>query len=175
MNIFSKKKAPQPLPLCVGRYYCQKISSWRGKYRRILCITPSEVLTQDPDQNFSVTNRYDFDDLDGILLGPGNDEEGGEVTISARQDKKVTCCKMHPAAHEGCQPVCLSVAPKISSDLTDCPIATPITLYPVHAWPPFLLFLCVITPYPYLGSSSPLPCRANSNPSSLCASSAPCC
>eukprot|EP00201_Polytomella_parva_P020772 CAMPEP_0175040972 /NCGR_PEP_ID=MMETSP0052_2-20121109/1622_1 /TAXON_ID=51329 ORGANISM="Polytomella parva, Strain SAG 63-3" /NCGR_SAMPLE_ID=MMETSP0052_2 /ASSEMBLY_ACC=CAM_ASM_000194 /LENGTH=248 /DNA_ID=CAMNT_0016303367 /DNA_START=151 /DNA_END=894 /DNA_ORIENTATION=+ len=75
---------------CLGRYVVTKHNQWRGKYRRVLCITTSAILTQNPEQQFAITNTYAFvgdSDIESITLGPGNDEEG-EFVITARQDKK---------------------------------------------------------------------------------------
>ena len=86
------KPSPQP-PFCIARYVCTKIS-WRGKYRRILCVTPSEIVTFDPS-TFKATNVYSLRagdaDVDGVQLGPGGggSEDEGEIIISARGDKKV--------------------------------------------------------------------------------------
>lgn len=69
--------------------------AWKGRYRRLMCISPTEVATLDP-ADFTITNRYSIlpnedPDIDGIQLGqagpPGTDE--GEIIISARGDKKV--------------------------------------------------------------------------------------
>jgi hypothetical protein len=88
--MFAKKRTdPQP-PNCVSRFVCTK-HSWRGKYRRLLCVSPSEIVTQDPD--FCTTNKYQLlaaGDIDGVQLGAGNDEDG-EIIISARGDKKASC------------------------------------------------------------------------------------
>lgn len=97
-------------PDCVGRFLCTK-SSWRGKYRRIMCITPSAVITQHPD-NLSITNTYVFTgepDIDGVTVGPSEPEEQ-EFTLSARSDKKVclSLCEkiipVHLASKLGCSP-----------------------------------------------------------------------
>lgn len=86
--LLGRKRKPELKPLdCVARYVVVKHHQWRGQYKRILCITPSEVLTQDPAQNLHVTNTYSFlgdADIDSIQAGPGPDE----FVISARGDKK---------------------------------------------------------------------------------------
>ena len=78
-------------PDCVGRYLCTK-ASWRGKYRRIMCITPNAVITQHPD-NLTITNTFLFtgeSDIDGISAAPmDQNAEEQEFTLSARSDKKV--------------------------------------------------------------------------------------
>ena len=86
-----KQQDPQMPPDCVGRYLCTK-ASWRGKYRRIMCITPNAVITQHPD-NLAITNTYLFtgeSDIDGISAAPvDQNAEEQEFTLSARSDKKV--------------------------------------------------------------------------------------
>ena len=91
-----KQQDPQMPPDCVGRYLCTK-SSWRGKYRRIMCITPNAVITQHPD-NLAITNTYLFigeSDIDGISAAPMDQSaEEQEFTLSARSDKKVQCAPL---------------------------------------------------------------------------------
>lgn len=86
-----KQQDPQMPPDCVGRYLCTK-SSWRGKYRRIICVTPNAVITQHPD-NLAITNTYLFvgeSDIDSISTAPvDQNAEEQEFTLSARSDKKV--------------------------------------------------------------------------------------
>ena len=85
-----KQQDPQMPPDCVGRYSCTK-SSWRGRYRRIMCVTPNAVITQHPD-NLAITNTYLFigeSDIDGISAAPVDQSaEEQEFTLSARSDKK---------------------------------------------------------------------------------------
>ena len=86
-----KNKDPQMPPECMGRFLCTK-ASWRGKYLRILCLTPSALITQHPD-NLTITNTWSFGeaaDIDGIVVGPGP----VEFSISARKDSKVC----HPSS-----------------------------------------------------------------------------
>ena len=82
-----KNKDPEMPPECVGRFLCVK-ASWRGKYNRILCLTPTAVITQHPD-NLTITNTWSFGeaaDIDGVSVGPGPTE----FSISARKDAKVS-------------------------------------------------------------------------------------
>jgi DnaJ family protein C protein 13 len=45
---------------CLGRYFCTKFSKWRGKYRRILCVTrDGHLVTVDPS-DLKVTNCWKF-------------------------------------------------------------------------------------------------------------------
>jgi hypothetical protein len=91
-------------PDCVARFLCTK-HSWRGKYRRILCITPSAIVTQHID-NLAITNTWDFvgeTDVDDITVGASDTNEQ-DFVIMARQDRKVRrkllimqvmkCCSM---------------------------------------------------------------------------------
>ena len=74
-------------PDCVGRFLCTKIT-WRGKYPRVLCITPSAVVTQHPD-NLAITNTWTFigdPDIDSVSVGPGPTE----FSLSARKDSRVS-------------------------------------------------------------------------------------
>ena len=99
-----KQQDPQMPPDCVGRYSCTK-SSWRGRYRRIMCVTPNAVITQHPD-NLAITNTYLFigeSDIDGSSAAPvDQNAEEQEFTLSARSDKKarllVVACPMHSLA-----------------------------------------------------------------------------
>ena len=79
----------QTPPDCVARYLCTK-ASWRGKYRRVLCITSSCITTQHPD-SLTITNKWDFTadtDIDGVSA-PASTAEEQEFVLSVRQDKKV--------------------------------------------------------------------------------------
>lgn len=91
MDLLRKPKPETKPALCLARYVVNKHSAWRGTYRRVLCITPEAIVTQDPGHGMSVTNIYTFtgdSDIDAITVGPGNNDEG-EFSISCRQDKKV--------------------------------------------------------------------------------------
>lgn len=95
-----KQQDPQMPPDCVGRFLCTKFS-WRGKYRRIMCITPTAVVTQHPD-NLAITNTYNFigdSDIDSISVGASEPEEQ-EFVLSARSDSKVChLCNTAVAIH----------------------------------------------------------------------------
>ena len=82
-------------PDCVGRYLCTK-ASWRGKYRRVLCITSSCITTQHPD-SLTITNKWDFcadTDIDGVSA-PASTAEEQEFILSVRQDKRVGPHSLH--------------------------------------------------------------------------------
>lgn len=84
-------------PDCIARYLCTK-ASWRGKYRRVLCITSSCITTQHPD-SLTITNKWDFTadtDIDGVSAPSSNAEEQ-EFVLSVRQDKKVS--RSHQVVH----------------------------------------------------------------------------
>ncbi|KAK9809260.1 hypothetical protein WJX72_012293 [[Myrmecia] bisecta] len=79
----------QSPPDAVARFLCTK-HSWRGKYRRVMCITPDAVVTQHPD-SLAITNTWPFcgdSDLDGVLAGSPEFAEEQDFSLSARNDKK---------------------------------------------------------------------------------------
>lgn len=60
-------------PEYVARYTAVK-HSWRGRYKRIMCISSSAIITQDPG-TLAATNRYDLvTEFDGVTPSPGKDE-----------------------------------------------------------------------------------------------------
>lgn len=60
--------------------------SWRGKYKRILCISNYTIITLDPG-TLSVTNSYDVgSDFEGAQPIIGRDDNSNEFNISARSD-----------------------------------------------------------------------------------------
>lgn len=88
-----KPKATLKPPNCLARYAVTKHNQWRGKYRRVLCVTPDELISLNPELNMAVTNSYSFvgdSDIESITVGGGDEE--GDFTISARQDKKASGC-----------------------------------------------------------------------------------
>ena len=83
-----RNQEAQTPPDCVARFMCTK-HSWRGKYRRIFCITPHALVTQHPD-TLAITNSWSFvgePDIDAVAVG-ASDAEDKEFSISARQDAK---------------------------------------------------------------------------------------
>lgn len=58
----------------LARYLVVK-HSWRGRYKRILCLSSSAIITLDPN-TLSVTNYYDV----------ASDFEGAVPVISGRDD-----------------------------------------------------------------------------------------
>jgi hypothetical protein len=89
MDAILRRKAKPQLkpPDTLSRYVVTK-HAWYKAYKRIFCITPSAVHTQNPERTLVLTNSYAFagdSDIEGVLLG--GDEY--EFTLSARQDKKV--------------------------------------------------------------------------------------
>ena len=85
--VLRANKDPSMPPECVGRFLCTKFT-WRGKYPRVLCITPTAVVTQHPD-NLAITNTWSFgggSDIDGIVAGPGP----LEFSLSARKDSRAS-------------------------------------------------------------------------------------
>lgn len=65
---------PPEEPEYVCRYTVTK-HSWRGKYKRILCISPTQILTLDP-VTLATTNEYDI----------GTDFEGAAPVAGGRED-----------------------------------------------------------------------------------------
>jgi DnaJ family protein C protein 13 len=70
-------------PEYLARYFVVK-HSWRGRYRRILCIEASGVVTLDPG-TLAVTNSYDFS-AEFDRAAP--DSNANEFTLSVRTDGK---------------------------------------------------------------------------------------
>ncbi len=96
-----RSQDPQTPPDCVARFTCTK-HSWRGKYRRILCITPHMLVTQHPD-SLAITNTWSFvgePDVDAVSVGAG-DAEDQEFTLSLRQDAKARAASAPRASTEG--------------------------------------------------------------------------
>ncbi|PIN24334.1 Endocytosis protein RME-8, contains DnaJ domain [Handroanthus impetiginosus] len=72
-------------PEYVARYMVIK-HSWRGRYRRILCISNYTIITLDPN-TLSVTNSYDVgSDFEGAAPIIGRDDNSNEFNISVRTD-----------------------------------------------------------------------------------------
>ncbi|KAL3532412.1 hypothetical protein ACH5RR_005933 [Cinchona calisaya] len=74
-------------PEYLARYMVVK-HSWRGRYKRILCISNCTIITLDPG-TLAVTNSYDVgSDFEGALPIIGRDENSNEFNISVRTDGK---------------------------------------------------------------------------------------
>ncbi|MQM03981.1 hypothetical protein Taro_036766 [Colocasia esculenta] len=74
-------------PEYLARYLVVK-HSWRGRYKRILCISHSAITTLDPS-TLSVTNSYDVgSEYEGAAPIPGRDVTSLEFTISVRTDSR---------------------------------------------------------------------------------------
>ncbi|XP_008800082.2 dnaJ homolog subfamily C GRV2 [Phoenix dactylifera] len=74
-------------PEYLARYMVVK-HSWRGRYKRILCISSSAIITLDPS-TLAVTNSYGVSsDFEGAapVLGRGDDVGSQEFTVSVRTD-----------------------------------------------------------------------------------------
>lgn len=60
--------------------------SWRGRYKRFLCVSNSTIITLDPS-TLSVTNSYDVaSDFEGASPILGRDENSQEFNLSVRTD-----------------------------------------------------------------------------------------
>ena len=69
----------------LARYMVVK-HSWRGRYKRILCISSLSIITLDPS-TLLVTNSYDVgNDFEGATPILGRDENSQEFNISVRTD-----------------------------------------------------------------------------------------
>lgn len=72
-------------PEYLARYLVIK-HSWRGRYKRILCISSAAIITLDPS-TLAVTNSYNVgNDYEGAAPILGRDENSSEFTISVRTD-----------------------------------------------------------------------------------------
>ena len=80
-----------PPPDVLARFLVTKVS-WRGRYRRVLSITPSAVLTQHPDDG-TITNVWQFTgsepDLEGASPSGGSADDL-EFVLSVRKDSRVS-------------------------------------------------------------------------------------
>lgn len=77
--------APPEEPEYLARYMVIK-HSWRGRYKRILCISTYTIITLDPG-TLSVTNSYDVgSDFEGASPIIGRDDNSNEFNISVRTD-----------------------------------------------------------------------------------------
>ncbi|XP_047947421.1 dnaJ homolog subfamily C GRV2 [Salvia hispanica] len=77
--------APPEEPEYLARYAVVK-HSWRGRYKRILCISNHSIITLDPG-TLAVTNSYDVgSDFEGATPIIGRDETSNEFNISVRTD-----------------------------------------------------------------------------------------
>ena len=154
-----RQAADGQIPLdCIARYLCTK-ASWRGKYRRVLCITSTCITTQHPD-SLTITNQWDFaadTDIDGVSA-PSSTAEEQEFVLSVRQDKKVWCC------------TCMVFAASQSGEFTWCPVcrassspsnsrasnAAPFCPCCFRQWPLQPCMANVLLPPKYLGKSETL-------------------
>ncbi|KAK1550399.1 hypothetical protein Q3G72_018388 [Acer saccharum] len=81
----SSAPPPQEEPEYLARYLVVK-HSWRGRYKRILCISNVAIITLDPN-TLSVTNSYEVaSDFEGATPIIGRDQNSCEFNISVRTD-----------------------------------------------------------------------------------------
>lgn len=72
-------------PEYLARYMVVK-HSWRGRYKRILCISNHTIITLDPS-TLAVTNSYDVaSDFEGAAPIIGRDENSNEFNVNVRTD-----------------------------------------------------------------------------------------
>ncbi|KAK6248483.1 hypothetical protein QUC31_020048 [Theobroma cacao] len=78
---------PQEEPEYLARYIVIK-HSWRGRYKRILCISNVAIITLDPS-TLSVTNSYDVStDFEAATPITSRDENSTEFNMNVRTDGK---------------------------------------------------------------------------------------
>ncbi|CAN1331337.1 DnaJ homolog subfamily C GRV2 [Linum perenne] len=83
----SSSSSVQEEPEYLGRYLVVK-HSWRGRYKRLLCISDVAIVTLDPN-SLAVTNSYDVaTDFEGASPIVGRDESSSEFNLSVRTDGK---------------------------------------------------------------------------------------
>ncbi|KAL0340487.1 UNVERIFIED_CONTAM: DnaJsubfamily C GRV2 [Sesamum radiatum] len=81
----SSPATPPEEPEYLARYMVIK-HSWRGRYKRILCISNHAIITLDPS-TLSMTNSYDVScDFEGAAPIIGRDDNSNEFNISVRTD-----------------------------------------------------------------------------------------
>ncbi|XP_038878826.1 dnaJ homolog subfamily C GRV2 isoform X1 [Benincasa hispida] len=84
-TVHSSNSAPPEEPEYLARYLVIK-HSWRGRYKRILCISAASIITLDPS-TLAVTNSYDVaSDYEGASPIIGRDDNSNEFNISVRTD-----------------------------------------------------------------------------------------
>lgn len=86
-NSSSSRSAAVPVeePEYLARYLVIK-HSWRGRYKRILCLSNASIITLDP-ATLAVTNSYDVaTDFDTAAPIIGRDENSNEFNLSVRTD-----------------------------------------------------------------------------------------
>ncbi|XP_059431646.1 dnaJ homolog subfamily C GRV2-like [Corylus avellana] len=86
-SIHSSQSTPPPLeePEYLARYLVIK-HSWRGRYKRILCVSSVSIVTLDPS-TLAVTNSYDVaTDFEGAVPIIGRDDNSNEFNLSVRTD-----------------------------------------------------------------------------------------
>lgn len=77
--------APMEEPEYLARYLVVK-HSWRGRYKRILCISNVTIITLDPS-TLVVTNSYDVaNDFEAAAAIIGRDDSSNEFNLSVRTD-----------------------------------------------------------------------------------------
>ncbi|KAL4328983.1 dnaJ homolog subfamily C GRV2 isoform X1 [Arachis hypogaea] len=85
----SSSGSAAPAPLEEPEYLCRYMvvkHSWRGRYKRILCVSSVSIVTLDPS-SLSVTNSYDVaTDFEGAAPVLGRDDNSNEFSVSVRTD-----------------------------------------------------------------------------------------
>eukprot|EP00210_Caulerpa_lentillifera_P007523 g7188.t1 len=87
IHLVRGRKAHDLQALYLARYWCTKLSSWRGRYRRIFCVSLGTVSTQRDDEGLGLTNTYSFlgdSEIESITLGKTQEE----FVLMVKADKK---------------------------------------------------------------------------------------
>lgn len=99
----------QPSPSAGPRFLVTKLS-WRGQYHRVLCITPTALVTQFPEtgETTNVWTLVGDADIVGIDVG-ANSAEGGVFTLhfAARRVRGCACWGMVVGGEKGGGGACL--------------------------------------------------------------------
>ncbi|KAK4479174.1 hypothetical protein RD792_014685 [Penstemon davidsonii] len=81
----SSSSSPPEEPEYLCRYVVTK-HSWRGRYKRVLCISDNTIITLDPN-TLSMTNSYDVgSDFESAAPIIGRDENSNEFNINVRTE-----------------------------------------------------------------------------------------
>uniref|UniRef100_A0A7S2T2D5 J domain-containing protein n=1 Tax=Chloropicon primus TaxID=1764295 RepID=A0A7S2T2D5_9CHLO len=76
---------------CVSRYFCTKFSKWRGKYRRIFCVTKNGNIVTVDTADLKVTNCWKFygksPDVGGVSIS-GDKSEKDVLALGITKDFK---------------------------------------------------------------------------------------
>ena len=72
---------------CIGRYFCTKFSKWRGKYRRILCVTKNGNIVTVDVTDLKVTNCWRLCGQNPDVAGVSIDTSEADLLVLNVKDK----------------------------------------------------------------------------------------